>query len=120
MKIRIKGNTLRYRLTKSDVETFCKTGFFSEKTEFATTIFNYELKVKEGITQLEADYTNNTITLYFPKEDTENWATNDIVGFENTYTTSAGAALSILVEKDFICMDQPLEDQANNYPNPKL
>ncbi|AIZ40908.1 DUF7009 family protein [Cellulophaga baltica] len=120
MKIRIKGNTLRYRLTKSDVETFCSTGFLSEKTAFATTQFSYELIAKEGISQLEADYTNNTITLYFPKADTKDWATNETVGFENIHTTSAGDAISILIEKDFICMDQALEDQANHYPNPKL
>tara|TARA_R110000868_G_scaffold34421_1_gene124333 strand:- start:34038 stop:34400 length:363 start_codon:yes stop_codon:yes gene_type:complete len=119
MKIRIKGNTIRYRLTKSEVEAFCDAGYFLEQTQFATTIFSYELNAKEGISGLEADYTNNTITVYFPKKETKNWATNSIVGFDNNYKTIAGKELSILVEKDFVCMDETVEDQSDNYPNPK-
>lgn len=39
MKIRIKGNSIRYRLTKTEVETFSKVGFYEEKTEFKDHIF---------------------------------------------------------------------------------
>tara|TARA_R110000868_G_scaffold39137_5_gene136498 strand:+ start:1516 stop:1878 length:363 start_codon:yes stop_codon:yes gene_type:complete len=119
MKIRIKGNTIRYRLTKSEVETFSKTGYFSEQTEFSTTIFLYELKAKEGISGLEVDFENNTITVYFPDSEKKDWASSNNVGFENNYTTLAGKELFILVEKDFVCMDQTTEDQSDNYPNPK-
>ena len=34
MKIRIKGNTIRYRLTKTEVADFGQQGFVEEKTEF--------------------------------------------------------------------------------------
>lgn len=119
MKIRIKGNTIRYRLTKSEVQTFCDTGYFSEQTEFTAAIFSYELKAKKGISGLEADYKNNIITVYFPDADKNNWAVNSIVGFDNTYKTAAGKELFLLVEKDFVCMDETIEDQSDNYPNPK-
>lgn len=119
MKIRIKGNTIRYRLTKSEVELFCETGIFSEKTEFGSAVFLYELRAKKDIEGLEADYINNTITVYFPEENTKNWATNSIVGFNNTYKTKKSSELSILIEKDFVCMDETVEDQSDNYPNPK-
>ena len=120
MKIRIKGNTIRYRLTKTEVTTFAKTGYFSEQTEFATTIFSYELKAKEAISGLEVDYEHNTITVYFPDSEKSDWATSSKVGFENIYKTSAGKEIFILVEKDFVCMDETVEDQSDNYPNPKL
>ncbi|QWX83545.1 hypothetical protein H0I23_13960 [Cellulophaga sp. HaHaR_3_176] len=119
MKIRIKGNTIRYRLTKSEVETFCETGIFSEQTEFGSTFFTYELKAKKDLKNLEADYVNNTVTIYFPEENTKNWATNSVVGFNNLHTTKTGSELSILIEKDFVCMDETVEDQSDNYPNPK-
>ena len=119
MKIRIRGNTIRYRLTKSEVESFCKTGFFEEQTDFSSTNFKYQIKVKKGISTLEADFANNTITVYFPEKDAKDWATNSIVGFDATYKTEKGNELYILVEKDFVCMDETVEDQSGNYPNPK-
>jgi hypothetical protein len=119
MKIRIKGNTIRYRLTKSDVETFCETGYFKEQTEFATAVFSYELKAKKEITELEADFNNNTVTVCFPEVNTKDWATNNIIGFDTVYKTKSGKELAILIEKDFVCMDETVEDQSDNYPNPK-
>jgi len=37
----------------------------------------------------------------------------DKVGFEN-----ADGKLHLLVEKDFVCLDEVAEDQSDNYPNP--
>ena len=119
MKIRIKGNTIRYRLTKSEVEKFCETGSFEEQTNFASAIFKYQIKTKKDISALEADFSNNTITVFFPEKNAEDWAVNNTVGFDATYTTEKGVDLYLLVEKDFVCMDETVEDQSDNYPNPK-
>lgn len=35
MKIRIKGNSLRYRLTRSEVAKFWENGILEEHTQFA-------------------------------------------------------------------------------------
>lgn len=120
MKIRIKGNSVRFRLTKSEVETFGKTGIFKEETVFATKILTYALFAKEGITELQADYTEDTITIYFPKTEQEDWATNSKVGYSNSVDWNDKTDLSLLVEKDFTCLDNTIEDQSDNYPNPKL
>ncbi|WP_077398920.1 DUF7009 family protein [Cellulophaga omnivescoria] len=119
MKIRIRENSVRYRLTKSEVEAFCKRGYFIQQTEFNTSLFCYEIRTKDGIRNLETDFKNNTISIYVPNSYTTDWHTNSIVGFSNTYTTKQGKELSILVEKDFVCMDETVEDQSDNYPNPK-
>ena len=120
MKIRIKGNSVRFRLTKSEVETFSKTGIFKEETVFATKTLIYALVAKEGITELEADYTAETITIYFPKSEQVAWATNTKIGYSNSVDWNDKNALSLLVEKDFTCLDNTIEDQSDNYPNPKL
>ena len=41
MKIRIKGNSLRYRLTKTDVENFDRDGYLEESTNFGSQLFKY-------------------------------------------------------------------------------
>ncbi|MGW9686289.1 DUF7009 family protein [Flagellimonas sp. 2504JD1-5] len=119
MKIRIKGNSVRYRLTKSEVETFCDTGHFAETTEFNGRTFIYALKISETKTHMDAEFVDNTITLIVPEAVCKGWNVNNQVGFEHTVTLNNGNTLFLLVEKDFVCMDETNEDQSDNYPNPK-
>ncbi len=119
MKIRIKGNSIRFRLTRTEVETFCREGVYTEQTCFDNSTFNYQLSLKKGIMGLQAEFQNNTITLLVPKEVVNVWAVSSKVGYENTITTKEGIQLHLLLEKDFVCMDQTTEDQSDNYPNPK-
>ncbi|KAA2216597.1 DUF7009 family protein [Maribacter flavus] len=120
MKIRIQGNTVRYRLTKSEVETLAQTGYYKEETLFGERTFVYAIKADQAIQELHADYVNDTITMYLNKDKSSAWPKNEIVGFSSEIKTSNGNTLSLLLEKDFVCMDNTDEDQSDNYPNPKL
>jgi hypothetical protein len=112
MKLRIKSNSIRYRLTRSDVDTLLKEGVIKEKVSFGDDELVYVLQsiVKD---QLSADFKNNIITVYMPKVMLKELADTDKVGFENSH-----GALHILIEKDFTCLDNVDEDQSDNYPNP--
>ncbi len=120
MKIRIQGNSIRFRLSKTEVETFCKMGYYSQKTEFNSNTFIYTLKSKEGIPNLSADFAANTITIFFPSVEKDTWADSSQVGYQNNFILNNGHALSILVEKDFVCLDDRDEDESDNYPNPNV
>ena len=119
MKIRIKGNSIRIRLTKTEVATFCKDGIIKEETEFDESVFTYMLRRTENQTGLLAYFENNTIRIDVPSSFTQDWYTNDIVGTRNVQTLKNGSSLLLLLEKDFVCMDESIEDQSDNYPNPK-
>ncbi|MEO1010016.1 MAG: hypothetical protein AAFX53_01845 [Bacteroidota bacterium] len=118
MKIRIKGNSIRYRLTKTEVATFCKTGGYSENTKFSSSVFTYELRAKAGIPHPDAQFTNNSIILFLPLEQCKDWDKTPTVGFQYILAQGTGQELSLLVEKDFTCLDRTSEDQSDNYPNP--
>lgn len=120
MKIRIRGNSIRLRLTKTEIEAFCKTGIYKEKTAFNSGVFNYQLKAQEGISALQATFIDNTITILAPLEETKDWFSNTKIGYENKVTLDSGEELTLLIEKDFVCMDETIEDQSDNYPNPKI
>ncbi|MEO1485995.1 MAG: hypothetical protein AAFU57_09615 [Bacteroidota bacterium] len=120
MKIRIKGNSVRFRLTKSEVETFSETGSYSETTQFASKTLTYALVAKADITEIEADFTEDTITIFFPKSEQATWTQSNRVGFANAVDWNDTESLSLLVEKDFTCLDNTIEDQSDNYPNPRL
>jgi hypothetical protein len=120
MKIRIKGNSLRYRLTKSEVDHFVATGFVEEKVNFGNSILSYSLK-KSGEDQLSASFNDNEITLYFPSSFINKWIDSEQTGFEyNMEVEGSETSLYLLVEKDFTCLDKTNEDQSDNYPNPLL
>jgi len=112
MKIRIKGNSLRYRLTKTDVEKFGREGYLEETSNFGGQVFKYALKRSLAET-LTAGFSNNTITMYMPSVMANEWIITDRVGFENN-----NGQLYLLIEKDFKCLDNVAEDQSDNYPNP--
>ena len=120
MKIRIKGNSIRFRLTRSEVSDFAKTGIITEKTVLPNKPFFYALEAKSGIQELAAEFLNDTIVIYFPKEYQKDWAVNKKVGYSNHVSQTDQEKLSLLVEKDFTCLDNTVEDQSDNYPNPRL
>lgn len=112
MKIRIKGNSLRYRLTKTDIKTLDQTGYVEEHTDFGaqTLVYNLQRRKSAG---MEAVLHNNKITLYISDAMVAELTSTDRVGFECNDN-----ALYLLVEKDFTCLDNVAEDQSDNYPNP--
>lgn len=114
MKIRIKGNSIRYRLSKTDVEQFLKLGYLEEIVDFGTQKLVYALK-KLDKAALSASFEQNKIILFMPAEMAAEWENPDKIGFGGIYDK-----LSLLIEKDFQCLDNTIEDQADNYPNPAL
>jgi len=112
MKIRIKGNSLRYRLTRSEVESFGRDGYLDDVTDFGPTQLIYALKTSAS-DELWANFENNKITMFMPAAMRNEWLATDRVGFENRTP-----GFYLLVEKDFQCLDNVEEDQSDNYPNP--
>ena len=119
MKIRIKGNSIRYRLTKTEIDNFGKNGWLEERTEFLNgPSFFYRLEKKPGIKNLEASFSDNRINIFVPENIAGEWTTTNRVGIDNKMDIGGGKELFLLIEKDFVCIDHTFEDQSDNFPNP--
>lgn len=121
MKIRIKGNSIRYRLTQSEVKTLGETGRLAEETCFGpgdAQKFVYTLETRDDIDGLQAAFDGGRISLFMPASDAKTWYADERVGFENEVPIAPGVTLKLLIEKDFTCLDNTNEDQSDNYPNP--
>jgi hypothetical protein len=115
MKIRIKGNSVRYRLTRSEVTRLWEKGFIEDQTTFFTKTLRYYIEVTAS-DELKADFTlDDSIILYLPQKMIDAMQHTEIVGFDNQH-----GPVSLLIEKDFVCIDNTTEDQSDNYPNPSL
>ncbi len=114
MKIRIKGNSIRLRLTKTDVQTLKENGLVEEKTIVnAEEIFSYSLMIEEEIESISANFQNNKITVFLSKEEAKTLTETE----EITVQGSKENGLFLLVEKDLQCLDTTSEDQSDMYEN---
>lgn len=117
MKIRIKANSVRLRLTRSDVDRFGREGCLEERTEFGTNELVYAIQTT-GNADITADFKNGKITVFVPQPLANQWTGTEKVGFDSRMPLGNGKDLYILVEKDFKCLDETIEDQSDNYENP--
>lgn len=120
MKIRIRGNSIRIRLSRTEVDNFGKEGYVEEHTSFGAGMqLTYALERKAGIDQLGATFTNNKVTMLVPDAIATEWTTTETVGYNNNMDIGNGQQLFLLLEKDFKCIDSSVnEDQSDNYENP--
>lgn len=119
MKLRIKGNSIRIRLTKTEVERISsEEGYLEEETSFGNANFIYALQQVGSGTELSASFEGNKMTMFVPSALTDGWPKNNVVGFEVNMPLDDNKSLYLLLEKDFVCLDHTNEDQSDNYENP--
>ena len=116
MKLRLQGNSVRLRLTRSEVERPRETGLVEESIEFGSgESLVYRLQSGREPGPVEATFRQGVITVTVSQEAAQAWAGSDEVGL---YAQSR--ALSISIEKDFRCLTRPLGDEREGdaYPHP--
>ena len=118
MKIRIKNNSVRFRLSRKEVEEFGKTGYLEGRTDFFPFPFLYSIKSTGNVSALSADYRDHTISLEVPHAWAKEWVNTDRTGFDTQMEILDGQYIYLLIEKDFKCLNEAIEDQADNYENP--
>ncbi len=119
MKLRIKGNVVRLRLTRSEVNTVGEGGRVQEITLFGPQAqFCYALEAVDT-SQLDAEYTNNTITLRVPRAMAHDWATTELVGLSTEQKIAENVSLQLIIEKDFACLNPRGEEDADTFEHPQ-
>ena len=122
MKVRISGNSIRFRLKKSEVQQFQEKGTLAEVTEFGIEeedrlTFTLSTVASRTFTIL---YSKNTIVINVPETIAKKWTGTEMVGFDELIDTGKGKTIKILVEKDFKCLDGSDVENEDSYVNPNL
>ncbi len=114
MKIRIKGNFIRLRLTQNEVLHLGENGQVVEETNFGASVFSYRL-AKSQAENFSATFENGQINIEVPAQIIINWAASNQVGFEENLSNG----IKILVEKDFKCLtERAASEDEDTFPNP--
>lgn len=121
MKLRIKGDSLRLRISPSEMARLLETGRVEDTVHFGpdpAARLRYALEHSAQAGGLSVRYQAPEVTVVISTLQAQQWAGGADVGIYAE--VSAGPArLEVAVEKDFACLDQ--SDAANHdaFPNPK-
>ena len=118
MKLRILGNSIRLRVSQSDLASLLDGGAVEERVAFpGGSALIYRLESCAGASA-EAAYQSDRIVIRFPSAEIERWARPDEVTMQAELPLGS-ERLELLVEKDFKCLSpRDGEDDADLFPNP--
>lgn len=120
MKLRIRDDSIRLRLTRSEVDTLRDTGIVSASTGFPDgRLFSYSAQSSPASVTPAASYTADGMTVSLPESLVLSWAASEQVSMEGEQALDEGRVLKILVEKDFACLaPREGEDESDMFPHP--
>jgi hypothetical protein len=123
MKLRINGNSLRLRLTQSEVAEFAETGNFADRIEFGGELnrfLSYAISAESGAEKVSAKFEDDRISVIIPQTTADEWSQTEQTGIRGEQPSPLGKTLRILIEKDFACLTpRAEEDESDNFPHPK-
>ncbi len=121
MKLRVRDNSIRLRLTRSEVELVRTDGLVRGRVAFdGRNSFDYILESSPATVKPEAHISNNVLTVRIPEAEITSWANSEEVSISASQILDGGDQLSILVEKDFACLaPRDGEDETDMYPHPE-
>ncbi len=120
VKLRVLDNSIRLRLTRSEVELVRADGLVRGRVPLAgANNFDYVLESSPATIKPEAHISNNVLTVRVPEAEILRWSDSDEVSISATQKLADGVELGILVEKDFACLSpREGEDETDMYPHP--
>ena len=115
MKLRIKGNTIRIRLSETEVNLLAEGKPVIEETHFPSSKLTYKIEPSE----LDSvDFINEVVSVKLTQSEINKWAATDEVTITKEVAIPNDDILSILGEKDFKCLTVRPEDESELFPNP--
>ena len=119
MKLRLRGNSIRVRLTQAEVNALDQNGCCEDAAEFGSMLTPRLVYRVEAASRPSAGMSvsglDTVVKVTLPRTEIATWANGSDVGiyFEEPW------GLKVAVEKDFRCLDEKRdEDESDNFENP--
>lgn len=121
MKIRIKGNSLRLRLSQTEIKKIEQDGVVSDVIAFGPgQALVYSLERSDSLQETKAIFTDNRILVLLPEKTVNDWINTDQISIIGTQDNATTEGLSLLIEKDFRCLtERTHENEDDLFPHPK-
>jgi hypothetical protein len=119
MKLKLQGNSIRLRLTRSEVAQFAERGRLQETVEYGPAadqrlIYGVETADAESV---GVQVNRHGISVVIPRRLATEWAGSDRIGISGEVNLADDKRLDVLVEKEFRRM-HGCKNDPDLYPNP--
>jgi hypothetical protein len=123
MKLRLKDNSIRFRLLRGEVEVLAETGrieahtilsLTEDKERIAYSIEHDDRYRSIGVTCVGCD-----IRVTVPSREILAWANGEAIGLYGEQPIHGNQKLIIMIEKDLACADRSDADNSDTFANPK-
>lgn len=123
MKLRLLNDSIRLRLSRSDVAAADAQGAVEARTQFPDgRAFTYVLEASPECAAADVAYTGDRMVVRLPRSNITAWANDDTaVSLRSQVKLPSGEPLKLLIEKDFQCLSHRHdEDQSDLFQNPEV
>lgn len=120
MKLRIHGDSIRLRLSRSEVVAFAADGDLEQCCDYgggAEDRLVYGIEASPEAATVEVRAAANRIKIVLPRLVANDWTGTDRIEVSASVPTAQGKQLKVLVEKEFRRLHGASKDP-DLYPNP--
>jgi uncharacterized protein DUF7009 len=113
MKLRLNSNSVRLRLSQSEVDALGERGRVEERIQFAPDrelLYSVECA---DTPEPSAAMEGTAIRVKLPRTEVKHWIETDQTGIE-----ASQGSLRLVIEKDFKCIHRDSPEDADSFPNP--
>jgi hypothetical protein len=123
MKLRIKGNSLRLRVSRSELARFLAGERVAETIRFAAAAeakLTYALERGAHAGGASVRYCAQEVIVSLSDEQAQCWSQESEVGVYTLVGIAPEGLLELIVEKDFACLDRGEEENKDIFANPLM
>lgn len=113
---------MRLRVSRSETDRLIQAGRIEETIQFAPQDFarlTYALEHSAAITEMSVRCRPQEVAVLLSTADARRWLESDQVGFHREFVVR-GELLTVMVEKDFACLDGSDADNEDAFENPNV
>jgi hypothetical protein len=122
MKLRIKGNTLRIRVSRSELAKLLGGERVEDAIQFTSapeSRLTYSLQAAPQSKAIAIEWKPQWVTVSISKERMNKWALESEVGIYEAIHLGPAGSLAVTIEKDFACLDGSDGENADSFDNPR-
>jgi hypothetical protein len=121
MKLRIQGDSLRLRVSRTELARLQAGGRVEETVHFGAARdarLTYALEVAPQASPVRVRYQSQEVTVLLSEDQARSWAKESAVGVYATVAIGSEISLEVIVEKDFACLDRSDAENSDTFANP--
>jgi hypothetical protein len=121
MKLRIKGDSLRLRVSRSELARLLAGGRLEETVHFGAARdarLTYALEIAPQASPVRVRYQPQEVTVLLSEDQAHLWGREGEIGVYTTIAIGSESSLEVVVEKDFACLDRSDDENSDAFANP--